>query len=61
MKRAIEFLKNLFKALIFDSGTRLRRGWFFFIKKKEQINHSEKEDYAYLQRSKVVVEISGYS
>jgi hypothetical protein len=27
MKRALELLKNLFKALIF---------WFFFIKKKEQ-------------------------
>jgi hypothetical protein len=29
MKRAIELLKNLFKALIFAMGTRLRRGWFF--------------------------------
>jgi hypothetical protein len=29
-------LENFFKALIFAFGTRLRRGWFFFIKKKEQ-------------------------
>jgi hypothetical protein len=32
MKRAIELLKNLFKALIF---------WFFFIKKKEQLKTKE--------------------
>jgi hypothetical protein len=33
MKRALELLKNLFKALIF---------WFFLIKQKEQIKVKEK-------------------
>jgi hypothetical protein len=36
MKQALELPENLFKTLIFASGTRLRRGWFFLIKQKEQ-------------------------